>query len=145
MPVSITVFLAQYLIFILFLSPLILWFSGQKKLSQGSLVSVFLAWVTGLVIKNFYYLPRPFITTGRIPPVPFLLDGSFPSNHALVAFSLAFFVIFRQLRLGLFLFILAVLVAVSRVSIGVHTWADVSGGLLLGLLISLLVHKYFRN
>jgi undecaprenyl-diphosphatase len=104
-------------------------------------------WAAVATLKPFFGLPRPALALGRnavvligSPP----LHDSFPSGHAafvaLLAASIAVRVA-RPLKWGLWLF--AVAVCVSRISVGAHFPADVVGGAAVGLggagLASLLV------
>jgi undecaprenyl-diphosphatase len=95
----------------------------------------------GLVIKSVVAEPRPCRT---LPDVPTLLpcdlptDYAFPSNHSAIcaAFAVALFLLHR--RWGLLAGMFAVLMALSRVVVGVHYPHDVLAGLLLGALVGAL-------
>jgi undecaprenyl-diphosphatase len=61
---------------------------------------------------------------------------SFPSGHSAIAFACAGVLAWQAPRLAPALFVLAALIAWSRVYVGVHYPLDVLGGAVLGLLIA---------
>lgn len=89
------------------------------------------------VIKDFTDRPRPPI---RFPdPAPLVaLPGtsSFPSGHATVAFACATMLAATDRRLAIPAFVLAALVAWSRVYVGVHYPLDVLAGAVLGVVLA---------
>jgi undecaprenyl-diphosphatase len=80
--------------------------------------------------------PEPLV---RLPATP-----SFPSGHATVAFACATVLALAVPRLRWPLFVLAALVAWSRVYVGVHYPLDVLAGAILGVLIGLVVRSSGR-
>lgn len=109
---------------------------------------VFLAGVSAIVtsgiswfIKHFFYFPRPFILSGHSPVLPYLMDGSLPSNHTAVAVAVAVSIFLVNRRWGLIFMFLALLIATGRVLGGVHTCLDVFTGACLGILVSLIINK----
>jgi membrane-associated phospholipid phosphatase len=62
-------------------------------------------------------------------------DSSFASDHAMIAGAFAAGLLFLNRRLGTCATLLALLVAFSRVYVGVHYPSDVGAGLLLGAAI----------
>ncbi|GAA0697310.1 phosphatase PAP2 family protein [Kitasatospora atroaurantiaca] len=64
-------------------------------------------------------------------------DWSFPSNHAVIAFAAATALWFANRTLGRIAGIAAVLMAASRVWVGVHYPHDVAVGALVGILVSI--------
>ena len=64
-------------------------------------------------------------------------NGSFPSDHMLIFSSIAFsYLFFAQRKLGIFLLIMAWLVAWSRVYLGVHFPLDMLGAFLLAFALN---------
>lgn len=74
------------------------------------------------------------------------LHGGMPSGHAGVACSIATSVAFAAPALPVLMlaWLLAVLVAQSRVQLGVHNYTEVFAGSLLGTLVTLTVYLVFR-
>ena len=78
--------------------------------------------------------PRPYIVEPDPPPLmAATLDLSFPSGHASTSFAAAAMLTWFIPRAAPVLFTLAVLVAASRVYVGVHYPLDVVAGAILGL------------
>lgn len=69
-------------------------------------------------------------------------DYSFPSGHTTASFSIATTVALNMPRISIYIFILAMIIGISRIYLGVHYPTDVAAGILLGLSVSLLVHFY---
>ncbi|MBU1916457.1 phosphatase PAP2 family protein, partial [Patescibacteria group bacterium] len=79
---------------------------------------------------------------------PPLTAKSFPSDHAIISFALAFSVLMLHRRLGAVLLICAGAVAVGRVLVGVHYPLDVLAGAILGTawaLIITLIGRHLRD
>ncbi|MFJ4919532.1 phosphatase PAP2 family protein [Streptomyces sp. NPDC088725] len=64
-------------------------------------------------------------------------DWSFPSNHSALAAAAAVALLFASRRLGIVALVAAVLMAASRVWVGVHYPHDVLAGLAVGTLVAL--------
>ena len=75
-----------------------------------------------------YPEPRPLVH----PPS----SGSFPSGHASAAFACATVIAWASPKLAVPAFVLAALVAWSRVYVGVHWPLDVLGGAVLGVAVA---------
>lgn len=88
---------------------------------------------------------RPFDTLQGVTELVSESGFSFPSKHALLTFLLAAYVYNFNKRLGVWLYIFAALVAISRVVVGVHYPSDVLVGAILGILIGLLVYKICKK
>ena len=71
----------------------------------------------------------------------------FVSSHATNTFALAIFMslFFKNKVVSLLLIIWAIIVAYSRIYLGVHYFGDVLGGAILGGVIAVLVYYIFRK
>jgi undecaprenyl-diphosphatase len=108
----------------------------------SGLASAGLGLLFSQAITHFWVRERPFVahpaqTLLLAPPSH---EPSFPSDHAVAAFAIAFSVaLIGGRRVGALFLAGASLVAVTRVLVGLHYPGDVAGGALVGLLASLLV------
>lgn len=140
------IFAAQWLIFVMPLSLVMLWIGGTgpaREVALRAFIAALCALTLNGLIGQFWYSPRPFVLeVGQT----FLLhdpDSSFPSDHATSIFSVALVLAFSRVqearRLGRMLLPLALVVAWSRVYLGVHWPKDMLGALLMSAAMALLV------
>jgi len=110
----------------------------------------FVALVTAtLAADGLSYLLRQWIGRDRPPlvyedPRPLVglpHSGAFPSGHAASAFAAATVIAWASRRLAAGAYLLAALVAWSRVYVGVHWPLDVIGGAALGTLVAIALLK----
>ncbi|MFI5828508.1 phosphatase PAP2 family protein [Streptomyces sp. NPDC051578] len=72
-------------------------------------------------------------------------DWSFPSNHAAIAAAAAVALLFVSRRLGAVAVVAAVLMAASRVWVGVHYPHDVIAGLVVGALVAAVCGRFVQR
>ncbi|MEY9487126.1 membrane-associated phospholipid phosphatase [Streptomyces calvus] len=100
------------------------------------------AYVCSEVLKSAVTEERPCrAVTGAVPslaPCPPHGDWSFPSNHATIAGASAVTLVLVRRALVWLTAPLALLMAFSRVFVGVHYPHDVAAGLLLGAVVALV-------
>lgn len=97
------------------------------------------------IIKNLFARVRPFEFYDCIHTIDSTASGfSFPSSHALVAFSFITVIILatKNTKIHKALIAFAVLAALSRIYLGVHFPIDVIVGAMLGILLGWLSSKY---
>ena len=111
--------------------------------------------VCNLTLKPLIARPRPYTVEGY----EFLLmieeqsEKSFPSGHSVAVFEIAFAVAFatrgRGKKWGIIAYICAVLIAYSRLYVGVHYPTDVLAGAVIGtvcgILGCLVVDKIYKK
>ena len=90
---------------------------------------------TNLVLKNLVLRVRPYdAIAGLQSLIGPMRDSSFPSGHTTSAVAAGFVMLKGTSRyLGIPAFVLAVLIAFSRLYLGVHYPTDVLVGALIGL------------
>ena len=139
------IFFSTVLIFFLFAAALV-YFLARRRMRfvpfVAALASSLSAWGLNQIIGEIYYRPRPFLSLAahKLVNVP-ELSKSFPSDHAAIAFGLAFGVYLWNRRWGAALLIGACLVALGRVYVGVHYPSDVLAGAAIGAAAALIVHR----
>ncbi|MDH6113389.1 membrane-associated phospholipid phosphatase [Kitasatospora sp. MAP12-15] len=103
-------------------------------------VLVVVAYAVNSVLKSLVDEVRPcrqIVGSVSLETCPQPTDWSFPSNHSVIAFAAAVALWFVSRRIGRIALVAAVLMAVSRVWIGVHYPHDVVVGALVGTLVAL--------
>ena len=107
------------------------------------------------ILKNIFDLARPLkefseIINNNSLKVNVLLaplkDYGFPSGHTYTAFTAATFLndIFKNKKIGFFLFLIAGFVGISRIYVGAHFFTDVIGGGIIGFFYS-YCSLYIKN
>lgn len=99
--------------------------------------------INNVLLKNLVARTRPYeVIEGLTYLVSKPIESSFPSGHAGSSFSAAW-VMFRRLpkRYGVPALILAILIALSRLYVGVHYPSDVLFGVIDGIVISMAAEK----
>ncbi|WP_186438250.1 undecaprenyl-diphosphatase [Cohnella terricola] len=134
---------AQDIVWVLLAIMAILWFSGkpnhQRLTFYACLSAAITLFVAAYFISPAVNHPRPFVGHEVNQLIPHAADPSFPSDHSILAFSLAFSVFFVLRNLGTVMLALAVLTGLARVYVGVHYPADIAGAIVLSFLVSLAV------
>ena len=120
--------------------------NDKMKLTAIQMVgSLIITTITVLVLKYFIDRPRPYITYPLIWHVTADNDGSFPSGHTSVCFAIAAILSlnYRKRYIIIPIFVWAVLVAYSRLYLGLHYPSDVAAGAVIGMVASWVVYKMF--
>lgn len=99
-----------------------------------------LAWLVGEIIKNLIREPRPFTTFSEVVNLFPEIGFAFPSQHAAFFTAIAFSIYLQHKKAGYFFLLLAFFIGIARVAGGVHYPVDILGGIILGILISYIVH-----
>lgn len=120
---------AKYLIAVPFVLLLLYIFLTRGKRRKEALlltvVGLPLTYAVGSALGHFFYNARPFVVGHFTPLVAHAADNGFPSDHMLLAAALAQAGLHINRRLGVVLWILAVLIGAARVLAGVHHTVDI--------------------
>ncbi len=140
-------FVARYLVFAIAAAVAIYWVMGrgrQRAINQtmvaGAVAAALLSLAVASLIQHLYVHPRPFVDRQDvILLINHGADPSLPSEHAVVAFSLAGAALWsRRLLLASGLLLAAVALGLARIYTGLHYPADIAAAAGLGLLASFL-------
>ncbi|HAM37363.1 MAG: hypothetical protein UU08_C0001G0043 [Candidatus Uhrbacteria bacterium GW2011_GWE2_40_58] len=137
------IFGARYL-FLLMVLYGVAWLWKHMEDFWTFLFSILIGWVIALVLEYTIRRERPYKVKNLKPlSRPAIETPSFPSGHATISFAAAVSIWFVDPTLGLVFSGLAILVALSRVYVGVHYVSDIIAGALLGAFVSCLVTFFF--
>lgn len=148
------IFLAEYLIYFLFLFAFVfyfaLWLKTKKFPSQQLLVLgliLGLSLLSHFLIRMFYFRPRPYIVQPEVFRLSHFLirrvsNSSFPSGHAILAFSLVFVILLKNQKWGWLFFVLAFLIGLARIFVGVHWPSDILASILITFILSRLAKRF---
>jgi len=112
------------------------------KIWGRAVVAALTALLFAKIASLFYQGERPFETLGVEPGAAFLPNPGFPSDHALLVFTITAIVwaATKNKVIALSLLVASLLVAVGRVLALVHTPTDVIGGAVCAVLAVMLVY-----
>ena len=134
------IFIANDLLYCIILLFAWFWLRGNydtKKQILKAFIFTSIAILISQCISHVYYHPRPFVMEIGRTLIYHAPNGSFPSDHMLIFSSIAFSYLFSaQRKLGIFLLVMAWLVAWSRVYLGVHFPLDMLGAFLLAFALN---------
>ncbi len=134
---NLVIFLAKYLIFIILIVAVVSFLKVPRRewpryfliAILAGLLALVLAQIGGLLYNN----PRPFVELGKAPLVPHGADNGFPSSHMLLASLTACIVFIYNRRLGVVLFVGAILVGLGRILALVHHPIDIVASVIISI------------
>ncbi len=125
------IFAAQYLLFASLGAAIVFWvkLSRKEKIVYGQLIVTagIIALIVAAIASRLYYDPRPFTQPGVSALIPHAVDNGFPSDHTLLAATIAFVTVLFSKKLGVFLLVNLFLIGVARVAAQVHSPIDIVG------------------
>ncbi len=118
---------------------------SKSKESIWVMLVAFSSWAFANILKEIIASPRPFLRFENIQPL-FVHGGldSFPSGHAMFFSALAMSVYFYHKKLGIFLFVSALIISLSRVASGIHFPIDIFFGFIFGTLLAIIFRKILK-
>ncbi|MFH1946848.1 MAG: phosphatase PAP2 family protein [Candidatus Magasanikbacteria bacterium] len=147
-------FIARPLIYILFFC-IICWgiitldpndFKFLLKLIITTLVfAILFSWLTALIVR--FHRPMAEMPKIKFLVRPYQTWKTFPSDHTLISFSLVLIAIDVGAGwiLGSLFFLVAILIAFSRVYVGVHYPRDILAGIIYAIVFSSLAYWLLEN
>lgn len=140
---------AKYLIALVPLHLALIWFAGTRAMrfvALASVVALVIAFAISGLVGLLIYSPRPFVLGLGRTLVEHRPSAAFPSNHALLCFTYAaVLAVYAHRVLALASLGLGLLVAWSRVYLGVHFPLDMVGaGIVAVIATTLATHVMTR-
>lgn len=152
----IIIFCAEYLflvnVAILLFYFIHLWLQQKATfLSRFKLIAVTfpLIFLASRIAGYYIYDPRPFVLQHIHSLITHAADNGFPSDHMLLTTAIASAVFAYNRKLGVLLFVSALIVGVARVLALVHQPIDIIGSILIAMgvtkIILLIKFKHFSK
>ena len=144
----------SYAIFVLAASAVVLWLLARpggsltlKLATAGAAASAVLAIFANAVLGKIWYQDRPFVDhpSQTVLVSHHAADNAFPSDHASVAFAIAFAVLLVTWRVGIWFMLFALAIGFGRIFEGVHYPSDILASFLVGLGAALVVVVLLRR
>lgn len=116
-----------------------------KITSIQVLCALIVVTIVVVALKHFIDRPRPFVTYPWLWHAVTKTNPSFPSGHAAVTFALATILSlnYRKKYIVILFFLWAVIVAYSRLDLGMHYPSDVLAGTVIGIASAWFVYKVY--
>ena len=110
------------------------------------LALIFCLLVGNMTLKPLIARPRPYT---YVPEMTLLVaplaDFSFPSGHTFASFAAATALFLHHKKLGIAAYILAAVIAFTRLYLYVHFPSDVAAGMLLGILGGWIAYRIVQS
>lgn len=98
------------------------------------------------ILKNLFQRVRPYQANNFADLlIKKPVDTSFPSGHTYASFASAGVLYYMNKKVGIASYVLAALIAFSRLYLYVHYPSDVLGGIILGIVTSFVAIKIYNN
>lgn len=125
---------------------IILYLFGNDKAKKASIrlfVALLCIMIISQLIKYAVMRPRPYTQLSDLIVVSVGTDPSFPSGHTSTS-TTASYILAKEYG-KYYLLCIPVIVAISRLYLGVHYPSDVLVGFIIGIIVAYIVEKLFEK
>lgn len=139
---------AKYLLYLIILLGLIVVAINRKTLKRTIILTVISFPATLIVAKILSSLinnPRPFVVNHLTPLIPHATNNGFPSDHTLLAAAISSIIFSVNKKAGLFLFLLTLILGISRIIALVHHPIDILASLIIATTITFISLKFTKR
>lgn len=138
------IFGAKYLYVVIVVVALI-YFNKQTKdqrreIAVLGMIALPVMYAIAKIISIFYYSTLPFVEGDFAPLILHEADNGFPSDHTLLAAGISSVFYFFNKKLSAVLWMITLVVGVSRVYVGVHHSIDIAGSIIIAIAITILMY-----
>ena len=142
------VFIAEYFLYLLLIVLIVYLFKDNGKhrmMVLAAVVSCLVAVILGKLAGQFHYNVQPFVTLDHVNQlIEKEVNNSFPSDHTILSFTICM-TLFLFDKTKVYFLLIGVLVAISRVWVGVHYPFDVLTSIVLSIVAVLTVSTVFKK
>lgn len=117
----------------------------KKRIIILGIISLPIAYTVAKIAGLFYYDTRPFAVFDFTPLISHSDDNGFPSDHTLFLSAVASLIYHFNKKIGILLWVIALMVGFARVFAGVHHLVDIFGSVAIVILVSVLVNRLLKN
>lgn len=146
--VSLALFFSKYVPYFLMGYCALAFIFGNTRLRITLFITVIVASVAAAIswlIGHYAYVPRPFVDSVGHLLLAHKDNASFPSNHMMFMTIFATTFLFaKQIKTGVLFCLLALGIGWSRIFLGIHYPADIAGGALIGVIVSVLLCRLLQ-
>jgi len=138
------IFGAKYL-YVAIVAVGLIYFSKQTKdrrreIAVLGMIALPAMYVIAKIVGLFYYSTLPFVEGDFEPLIPHEADNGFPSDHTLLSAGISSIFYFFNKKLSAVLWVMTIVVGVSRMYAGVHHSIDVVGSIVIAIVVTVLVY-----
>ena len=131
------IFVAEYFYLVSVLGFILYFLQSKRALKKSILIlgipSFLLSYIVAKLLALFINDPRPFVVDHIKPLILHAPDNGFPSDHTLLTMTIASIIFVYNKKLGIGLFIIALLIGVARVLAHIHHPLDIIGAAIIAV------------
>src|SRR3989344_5199285 len=118
---------------------------NRRRFSIFFLILLPTVYLAGMGARQLYDNPRPFVVGQFEPLIEHEADNGYPSGHVLLVGALAAGFLYFNRRAAFWLWLVAILVAISRIYVGVHHLLDVGASMVIAVACAIIIEKIYGN